>query len=173
MSLELFKNDPLLNIKFIHVDQLSANGWNPNVVLNQELKLLEYSLMKSGWLQPILINRNNMIIDGFHRYSLSKISKAVSERYQGLVPCAVFDIDDAQAMLMTIRINRAKGSHVAFKMHEIVRRLVDEFNIDTAQIEKEIGAYKGEVDLLYQEDVFKKKDIQNHTYSQAWEPKNK
>jgi len=125
------------------VDALRANNWNPNVVMNQELKLLEFSILKQGWIQGIMVNKDMMIIDGFHRYSLSKQSKALRERYCGMVPCYVLPLDDAQAMLLTIRINRAKGSHVAHQMHEIVRTLIDEHGMDHKQIEQEIGAHRG------------------------------
>lgn len=163
--------DPIEQIQWIDVDKLSANGWNPNVVMNQELQLLEFNILKHGWIQPIIINRDNIIIDGFHRSQLSRMSKKLREKYKGLVPCVIFDISEAEAMMLTIRINRAKGSHVAFKMGEIIQSLVDKFGFTPKQIGEEIGAYKGEIELLYQNTVFKRKDIQNHTYSRAWEPK--
>jgi len=168
--LPAFEANPIANIQFFHADELKANHWNPNVVLDQELKLLERSLLKTKWLQPILINRNRMIIDGFHRWSLSRISEPVKALYGGFVPCAVLDIDDAEAMIITVRINRAKGSHVAFRMSEIVTALVNEHKVHPDEIAKEMGATKDEIELLLQQDVFKAKDIQNHKYSKAWVP---
>ena len=63
----MYKEEPITNVEWIEVDQLNANDYNPNVVLNKELKLLELSLMTNGWIQPILINKDKTIIDGFHR----------------------------------------------------------------------------------------------------------
>ena len=165
-----FPLDPISNIEWRHVDSMKANHYNPNVVLNQELQLLERSLMKTKWIQPILINKNGIIIDGFHRWSLSKNSKHLHDVYGGLVPCAVLDVDDGEAMLLTIRINRAKGTHVAYRMSAIVRSLIDDHNYDPQQVGIEIGADKDEVALLYQKDVFEKKDIQKWEYSKAWVP---
>lgn len=164
-------NDPINNIQWLNAHDLTANDWNPNVVMNQELKLLELNILECGWVQPILVCKSLSIIDGFHRWSLSKISKNLNERYGGKLPCAVLDISDAEAMMLTVRINRAKGTHLAFKMSDMIRRLVDDHHVSPAEIEKKIGAYKGEVELLYKQDVWSRKDIQNHQYSAAWAPK--
>jgi hypothetical protein len=57
-------------------------------------------------------------------------------------------------MLMTVRINRAKGGHSAVKMRELIRQLVGDFTYDHQRIAQGIGAHKGEVELLYSEGVF-------------------
>jgi hypothetical protein len=162
--------DPIDSIQWLEATTLKANHYNPNVVMNTELKLLERSIMQTGWIQPILVNANRIIIDGFHRWSLSKISESMRERYAGKVPCAVLEIPDWKAMLLTVRINRAKGSHIAFKMSALVRELVDKHNVSPEQIVIEMGATNDEVNLLLQENVFKQRDIQNWKYSKAWKP---
>lgn len=171
-------SDPILNIQWVHVDDIQRNDWNPNVVMSQELKLLEYNLLKEGWIQPVLGVKlpdtpgKYMLIDGFHRCMLSTSSKRVMEMYQGKVPMCVLDKTVPQAMLLTVRINRAKGSHVAFKMSDMVRRLIEEFKVPVEQIEQEIGAYKGEVELLAAKDVFTRKKLEGYGYTQGWKPKD-
>lgn len=142
-------NDPISNIQWIDAEELNANNYNPNIVFNPELKLLERSLLNTGWVQPILITKDRVIIDGFHRFMLSKTSEAIIKRYGKKVPCAILDIDKSEAMIITIRMNRAKGSHVAVKMHDIVRELIDDHGLTKEEICKEIGATADEVDLLY------------------------
>lgn len=166
-----FENEPLMRIEWLPAEMLQANGYNPNVVLRQELELLEFSILKTGWIQPILVSRDYIIIDGFHRWSLSLRSDRLREKYHGSVPCCVLDLDLSEAMLMTVRINRAKGSHVAVKMHELVRQLVDDLKIDPQRIAQGIGAHKGEVDLLYQDGVFAAKKTAEHQWSRAWKPR--
>jgi len=73
-------------------------------------------------------------------------------------------------MLCTIRMNRAKGSHVAVQMSEIIHQLIDEHNLDPNEIAQEIGATKDEINLLYQDGVFKMKNIKDYKYSKAWYP---
>lgn len=74
-------------------------------------------------------------------------------------------------MLLTIRINRAKGSHIAIKMSDIIKELVENHGLPVEDIAKEIGGTKDEVELLLQDSIFKAKDIQNHKYSRAWKPR--
>ena len=111
-----------------------------------------------------------MVIDGFHRWKLSMDSEALKKRYEGKVPCVVMKLTKPEAMLLTIRINRAKGSHVAIQMSEIIKELIDTHNYDPQQIADNIGATMDEIDLLYQDGVFKMKNISNYKYSKAWYP---
>jgi len=163
--------DPIQNIEWRDAKTLNANDYNPNVVYSPELKLLEFSILRQGWVQPVLVTEDGTIIDGFHRAMLSRESKALGKKYGGRCPCVVLDIDRAEAMMLTIRINRAKGAHVAFRMAAIVKELIDEHGVDAQQLATEIGATSQEVDLLYQDGVFEAKDIKNYRYSKAWYPK--
>jgi len=165
-----YDNDPISRIEWRDTATLHANNWNPNLVFNQELKLLEFSIMRQGWIQPILINDDGMIIDGFHRASLARDSVKLKEKYNGKVPCVVMNLTTPQAMLLTIRINRAKGSHVAFRMASIIKDLVDVHHLDPQQICGEIGATLDEIDLLYKDGVFESKNIKDYRYSKAWYP---
>ncbi|KZM75772.1 ParB N-terminal domain-containing protein [Nocardia terpenica] len=162
--------DPIDHIQWVPADTLNANAWNPNRVHKPELTLLERSLLSTGWLQPVLVNPERLIIDGFHRWRLSQDSKTVRARWRGGVPVAVLDVDRPTAMLMTIRINRAKGTHVAVQMSEIVRELLHEWHLDPEEIAREMGATRAEVDLLAQEGVFAARSIAKWAYSPAWYP---
>jgi ParB-like chromosome segregation protein Spo0J len=162
--------NPIDHIQWVQADTLHSNPWNPNRVHRRELTLLEHSLLSTGWIQPVLVNREGLIIDGFHRWRLTQDSKAVREAFGGYVPVAVLDVDRPAAMLMTIRINRAKGTHVALDMSRIVQELLDVHGMDPKVIAKEMGAGLDEVTLLAQQGVFAVRDIPNHQYSKAWYP---
>jgi ParB-like chromosome segregation protein Spo0J len=165
------RRDPLDDIVWLPADELTANDYNPNVVFNPELKLLERSMLTLGWVQPIMISRDNVIIDGFHRWMLARTSKALIERYGKLVPCAVLDVDRATAMVLTVRMNRAKGSHVAVDMAKLVKQLVQTHGLPEAVVAEELGATPDEIRLLLQDNVFKAKDTAHYKYSRAWYPK--
>jgi hypothetical protein len=166
----MFDNDPISRIEWRDSKTLDANDYNPNVVMSTEMRLLERSLLLTGWVQPVLVDRAGTIIDGFHRVTLSRMSKELRERYGGMVPCAVLDIDRPQAMIVTIRMNRAKGSHIALRMSAIIASLVNDHHMDPQEIAKQIGADKSEIDLLLQENVFKVRKIEDWKWSKAWEP---
>jgi ParB-like chromosome segregation protein Spo0J len=162
--------EPIDSVQWRDASELHANGWNPNVVMNQELRLLERSILKCGWIQPVIANPDGMVIDGFHRWMLSKESKELRARYGGKLPVVVMPLTKPEAMMLTIRINRAKGTHVAVRMSEIVKELIDEHHCDRQQIANEIGAPLDEIDLLYQDGVFKMKNIKDYRFSKAWVP---
>ncbi len=162
--------DPINRVRWRPAGELDANFWNPNVVFNPELRLLEQNILRHGWIQPILVNPNGIIIDGFHRWRLSLESKALQERYHGMVPCVVLEMTDGDAMLLTVRMNRARGTHVAGRMATLVQRLLDEHHYAPEQIAAEIGATADEVALLSQKNVFKARNLPAYRYSKAWVP---
>lgn len=163
-------SDPIDRVEWLEADSLHANDWNPNYVMRPELRLLQRSLEVQGWIQPLLVSRDRMVIDGFHRWGLSQTSKVLKQRDGGLVPCVVLDLDEAGAMMLTVRINRAKGQHAATRMSQLVRRLIDEHGCSSAEIQRGIGATASEVDLLYTANVFHERSLETWEYSRAWVP---
>lgn len=162
--------DPIENIVWRDAVDLTANWWNPNRVFKQEFKLLEHSLLSTGWLQPILISPSDTIIDGFHRWRLTQDSKKVNARWGGRLPCATLELDEPEAMAMTVRINRAKGSHSALDLSVLVTKLREEHNRPMEWVTKELGMTEEEVELLSSGDIFKARKINQWVYSKAWYP---
>lgn len=163
---------PINNITWIPITELQCNDYNPNHVFKQEMKLLHTSIQRNGWLQPIIINQDKTIIDGYHRVTLIKTSKKLYQKTNGKVPCITLKLSKPEQILLTIRINRAKGTHTAYKMHEAITQLHNQYNLNPETIAKEIGAKQEEITLLLQENIFQKENItEQTTYSQAWTPK--
>lgn len=167
-------NQPVNQINWLDVNLLDANSWNPNHVMGPEMKLLAFSMLKQGWIQPILVWPDGAgryeIIDGFHRHSLLKTDKRIWAMTNGLCPVVVMEMTRAERMLLTIRINRAKGNHAAFKMHEIVTELVRDHGLSVAAVCEGIGADKDEVNVLLAENVFEHKKVDQYNHSKAWVP---
>lgn len=168
MADPLFPTEPIHQITWVPARKLRPNGWNPNRVFTPELRLLERSILSLGWIQPVVANPDGVIIDGFHRWRLSQDSPAVRQRYNGHVPVATVDVDEPTAMALTVRINRAKGSHAATSMSELAHRIVNDHGWSRDRLADEIGATGAEVDLLLQDGVFKARQIDQHAYSPAW-----
>ena len=55
--------DPINQVQWRLASSLHANSWNPNVVFTPELKLLERSILKCGWIQPIIVNPDGLVIE--------------------------------------------------------------------------------------------------------------
>lgn len=163
---------PISNVQWVEVEKLQANDYNPNVVFTDEMKLLKYSIQKSGWIQPILVTQDYVIIDGFHRATLAKQDKEIT--VDGKVPCVVMELSEPERMLLTIRINRAKGSHIAVKMSDIIHKLVNDYCMSIEAVGHGIGARKDEVELLLMDNVFQQKNITEESrYSKVWVPATK
>ena len=164
--------DPIMSIEWVDAATLYPNPWNPNRVASAELRLLEQSILSTGWVQPVLVSRDGMVIDGFHRWSLSNDrTTQLFKRYKGKLPVARLTIDDREAMLITVRMNRAKGTHVAVLMHELVAALIDDHGMTPNEVAKGLGATRDEVDLLYRRNVFKIRNLDKYKYSKAWIPR--
>lgn len=162
--------DPIDNIKWLPAQELHSNWWNPNVVFEPELKLLEESILEQGWTQAILINTSSMIIDGFHRWQLSITSRKLQSRYAEEVPCAILDLDDREAMMLTVRMNRAKGTHSATRMSDLVKKLVEDYGVTTKEMMLKMGMTKSEVELLQDGSLLKHKNLDTYRFSKAWIP---
>jgi ParB-like chromosome segregation protein Spo0J len=162
--------DPIRSIVWLPADTLSGNDYNPNFVMDPELRLIERSILQTGWVQPILVTPEHVIIDGYHRWMLAKTSERLQKRDGGLVPCAVLHCTRAEGILLTVRMNRAKGSHAAVRMADLVKELIDVHHYDPAQICLEIGASDVEVNLLYQDSIFHAKGLKDYRFSRAWYP---
>ena len=80
------------------------------------------------------------------------------------------DLEDREAMLLTIRMNRAKGVHEASSMAKIAKKLIEDFGMTPKSLRKELGMSAREVELLLSDTVFEIKDIENWQYSKAWYP---
>jgi ParB-like chromosome segregation protein Spo0J len=163
-------SDPVDQIVWRPANTLRANHWNPNRMHKQESRLLALSIVQTGWIQPVLVNRNMLIIDGFHRWRLAQDEPALLDRYAGSLPTATLDVADDEAMAITVRINRAKGAHVAVEMHRLVLALLTDHGWTRARVAEQIGATTKEVDVLAQEGVFAARRIAEHVYSPAWYP---
>lgn len=181
--------DPIDTVQWLPAAEVHPNEWNPNRVMRPELRLLERSLLLTGWVQPLLVAQRcqggdldhdhdprppecsgYLIVDGYHRWRLSLESPAVRQRWGGLVPCAVLDLDRASAMLLTVRINRAKGAHGSVAMSALVRALVHEEGVSEERICDDLGAGPEEVALLLAEGVLKARKAEQWSYSKAWHP---
>ena len=143
--MEIDIHAPLNSLQWVDRTQLHANGYNPNTVSEENLKLLVQSILTNGWTLPIVVRPDYTIIDGFHRWTVSGREPLLS-RLQGKVPVVIVDHqgDSASDVYGTITHNRARGTHVLGPMRKIVQGLIDEGHT-VAEISKQLGMTPEEV----------------------------
>tara|TARA_B110000211_G_scaffold233258_1_gene298978 strand:+ start:2836 stop:3417 length:582 start_codon:yes stop_codon:yes gene_type:complete len=123
-------NQPVSDVKWVSVDDVEPNDYNPNSVAGQEMKLLHTSIKHDGYTQPIVTiydeeKKKYVIVDGFHRYFTCKNNKDIFDTTQGRVPIVVIKKDINERMAATVRHNRARGQHSVSGMSNMVFSMLD------------------------------------------------
>tara|TARA_R110000796_G_scaffold64465_2_gene149412 strand:+ start:11314 stop:11811 length:498 start_codon:yes stop_codon:yes gene_type:complete len=162
------KGQPINEVKWIDRDSIKPNDYNPNRVAGPELKLLKISILEDGWTQPIVINPDNEIVDGFHRWTVSG-DKEVRKLTDGKVPVVVTSPKNQEHQKMsTIRHNRARGTHGVLDMAKIIQSMVDS-GMSQQEIQTRLQMEPEEVVRLALRVGIPKSDLlQDDTFSQAW-----
>nr|DAI99055.1 MAG TPA: chromosome partitioning protein [Caudoviricetes sp.] len=163
--------EPVDCVRWIPMDKVKANEYNPNRVASTEMKLLHTSIKLDGYTQPIvaykLDNGEYEVVDGFHRNRVGKEYKDINKRIHGYLPIVVLDKPLDERIGSTIRHNRARGTHQIRSMSEIVIDLAKAGWTDE-EICKKIGMELDEVIKLKQITGLKEA-FQNHEFSKSWE----
>ncbi|HKN04472.1 MAG TPA: ParB/RepB/Spo0J family partition protein [Buttiauxella sp.] len=169
-----FKDEPIDCVIWMKTKEIKANDYNPNNVAPTENALLNTSLMQDGFTHPIVATHDTsteklVIIDGFHRFEISRKAGELNKRLKGYVPVVLMpkaSNDKNHRMAATIRHNRARGRHQINAMAEIVREL-SQLGWDDAKIGIELGMDADEVLRLKQVcGLFEL--FNNRQFSQAW-----
>jgi ParB-like chromosome segregation protein Spo0J len=164
-------NQPLDRIQWIHRDNLKPNDYNPNKVAPPELKLLKISIQEDGWTQPIVVNSDYTIVDGFHRWTVSGHVE-IYKITDGYVPVVILkDVPDSQKKMATIRHNRARGTHGVLEMSNIVTDMVKS-GLTGEEIMQRLMMEKEEVvRLLFRAGIPKSEVFKELEFSKSWNPK--
>ena len=162
---------PIGNVKFIDRSLLKPNDYNPNKVTEENLKLLEQSILTNGWTMPIVCRPDLTIIDGFHRWTISGRQPLLG-KLGGKVPVVIVDHGDNkdEDVYGTITHNRARGTHLLEPMKKIIKDLLDGGKT-VAEISKQLGMKPEEIFRLsdFTRDDFLKLLTKGHNnYSKAY-----
>ena len=162
---------PLEEIIWRNREELKPNHYNPNKVAPPELKLLKISILEDGWTQPIVVNPDLTIVDGFHRWTISK-DPEIYRLTNGKVPtCMIKPKDSSQQQMATIRHNRARGTHGVLQMSNIVTDMVKN-GLTGEEIMKRLMMEKEEVvRLLFKAGIPKSEVFKDKEFSKSWSPK--
>lgn len=135
---------PLKSLHWVDRDKLTANNYNPNKVMPENLKLLLQSIITNGFTAPIVCRSNYIIIDGFHRWIVAG-HEPLTSMLDNKVPVVIVEQKDEDAYIYaTITHNRARGQHLLEPMKQIVRQLLDNGKT-IAEISKQLGMKAEEI----------------------------
>lgn len=90
----------------IKIDQLSVDDKNPNVMTDEQMDQLRSSMDKYGFLFPIIVDQNNKVVDGEHRFLVMK------ERGMVDIPCIKMKFkNEAERRALRQATNKIHGHH--------------------------------------------------------------
>lgn len=164
-------HNPVDLVRWVPINKIQANDYNPNQVATNEMQLLYKSIEHDGYTQPIVTIYDKkigkyVVVDGFHRYNVMRTYKDIHKKNRGLLPVVVINKDINDRMASTIRHNRARGRHSIDGMSNIVFEMLDNGWTD-ADIISELGMEYEELIRLKHITGFSKL-FENVEYSKAW-----
>jgi ParB-like chromosome segregation protein Spo0J len=167
-------SQPVDRIRWVPVDMVEPNDYNPNSVAKVELGLLYTSILHDGYTQPVVTiwdaeKEKYVIVDGFHRYFTCRNNQDIRDRNLGYLPVVVLDKPINDRMASTVRHNRARGKHSIDGMSNMVFQMLEN-GWSEAEICAELGMEAEEVLRLKHITGFSKlfEDVE---YKKAWESK--
>jgi ParB-like chromosome segregation protein Spo0J len=121
---------PISDVRWVPIDDVEPNDYNPNAVASKEMKLLYTSIKHDGYTQPIVTiwdeeRQKYVIVDGFHRYYTCKNNEDIKESTGGCLPVVVIEKNINERMAATVRHNRARGAHSVSGMSSMVFQMLD------------------------------------------------
>lgn len=150
---------------------LKISPWGATSILRPEKMLLKESMMDYGWVQPIVVRASdNTIIDGYQRYLISINEEKFLKKYGRHVPVLLQDVDEVGAMIMHVRLNRARGSVNSYALSRLIKRLIASGKYEENDLGNIFLMHDDEIDLLVSDGLLKKKNWHKYEYSRAWVP---
>jgi ParB-like chromosome segregation protein Spo0J len=174
-NISAFNKQPIDLVRWVPINKVQANDYNPNSVASTEMKLLYTSISHDGYTQPVVTifdteKDKYIIIDGFHRYFICKNNPDILERNHGCLPVVVLEKDINDRMASTVRHNRARGTHSISGMSNMVFSMLQNGWKDE-DICNELGMEPEELIKLKHITGFSKL-FKNVEYKKAWVTKD-
>jgi len=154
------------NTKIVGMDELYSNDYNPNRMPDTEMSLLKESIIKYGFIFPIVATwdeekQKYRIIDGYHRYETLKRIGAKE------VTIVDMELPYHDAVQLTVLMNRIKGLHQVEMMSDLVLKL-ENLGLEDYEICKNLGM-EAEEYLRLKQQLGIAHAFRNHEYSKSWE----
>jgi ParB-like chromosome segregation protein Spo0J len=111
-----------MNIETVNINSLRPARWATTHLLRPDERLLIQSMSDWGWLQPLVVRaEDRTIIDGNLRWVIAKEERPVSAKVGEDVPVVWVSCDEVDAMVLHVRLNRARGMQVATKLSSLLK----------------------------------------------------
>lgn len=93
-----------INVEYLPLDKLRPDPFNPRTISQEQLRALERSIEEFGFVDPIIVRRQDLTVIGGHQ-------RLAAARRLGLneVPVVQLELSPDQARLLNLGLNRIRG----------------------------------------------------------------
>lgn len=161
----------MIEIEYVDPGTLVVPSWRATYVLRPEMLIIAASLSQRGFIEPIHVRKDTgEIIDGSERFLIATAVKQILRKSDGLIPVVFHDIDQADAMMLHVQLNRGHSVMTAAKVSTIIRSLRRSGKYDARDFESMLCMRADELSLMLDGDLIKVRKIPEHNYARAWVP---
>jgi len=133
-------------IESIGINKLIAHPANPNRMSNGTFSKLAAHIERTGNYEPVIVRPHQQrtgcyeIINGHHRVAaLKKLGSDTCD-------CVIWQVDDAETLVLLATLNRLSGHDVLEKKAELIKDLSERFSIK--DLAKRLGDTKRAIERL-------------------------
>jgi len=109
-----------MQITNIAIDKLNPATYNPRLDLqpeDKEYQDIKRSIVEFGLVEPLVINKGNIIVGGHQRY------KVLKELNFTTVPCITIDLDKQKEKMLNIALNKISGDWDRPRLKDLLEEL--------------------------------------------------
>lgn len=159
-------NEPA-QLTFTHIatSELTPGPWKATYVLKPDKDVMLRSMEEFGLLQPIVVQKStNRVIDGHARVDCA-LHIGIRE-----LPVVLRDLNDIDAMLLHLQLNRGRGQVMAKNMSRLIRDMLRSGQYEENDLRYKLVMKADEMDLMVDGSLIKMRKVPSHQYSKAWVP---
>jgi ParB-like chromosome segregation protein Spo0J len=109
-----------MKTSIIPIDQIKLDPRNPRTISIKDFESLKKSIKKFGLVEPVIVNKPNMLLIGGHQRTRAAIELGLTE-----VPVVWVELDDKQATALAIALNKIAGDFDEDMLAELIADLDD------------------------------------------------
>jgi len=133
-------------IQSIPLDKLLAHPLNANKMSEQTFKKLLRNIERTGLYEPIVVRPHPKTKDSFQIINGHHRAKALNILGQDTANCVVWDVDDNEAAILLMTLNRLQGSDNLEKKIQLLNKLKEQYK--TGQLTKLLPQTKKQIEAL-------------------------
>jgi len=140
-----------MELKKVRTEELRPNEYNPNKMSGAKYEVMKSNIAEEGMLQPLLVNEDMTIIDGYHRW------KACKELGIEEVWAVIISDGEERAKLKTLAMNKIRGKNNPVLFADLLKSLLEQDEFDEEFISVNTG-----IDVSDINDIIKLSELDDN-----------